>query len=151
MDQETVYIHYGSDRFRTPDPIRNREYFTKPRGGLWASRKDESGGWKSLCECEEFRVEKLDYHFTFRLKPNARVLELNQKDQLDDLPKQTSSDYRDGEYAMCILDFEQLVKEYDAIEVTNIGPLYWRLYGWDCKSILIMNPDIVDILEEGKL
>ena len=46
---------------------------------------------------------------------------------------------------MCCLDFEKLSKDYDAIEVIDIGKFYWALYGWDCNSILIMNPDIVEV------
>ena len=44
-----------------------------------------------------------------------------------------------------ILDFEKIAKEFGAIEV-NISSdekLYWKLYGWDCDSILIMNPNVV--------
>ena len=36
---------------------------------------------------------------------------------------------------------------YDAIEVIDIGKFYWALYGWDCNSILIMNPDIVEVTD----
>ena len=43
------------------------------------------------------------------------------------------------------------MKKYDAIElhlsdeVTDdyLESLYFKLYGWDCDSILIMNPDII--------
>ena len=43
------------------------------------------------------------------------------------------------------LDFEKLAQEYDAIEVLISGDpgLYYELYGWDCDSILIMNPEII--------
>ena len=55
----------------------------------------------------------------------------------------------------CCLDFELLTYEYDAIELhlsedNSRGDfmecLYWVLYGWDCDSILIMNPDVVEVL-----
>ena len=45
----------------------------------------------------------------------------------------------------CFLDFEKLSKSYDVIEV-NISAdrdLYWELYGWDCDSILVMNPSVI--------
>ena len=44
------------------------------------------------------------------------------------------------------IDFEKLAEQgWDAVEVkiSNDMRLYWALYGWDCDSILIMNPDVV--------
>lgn len=49
------------------------------------------------------------------------------------------------------IDFEALMKDYDAVEVhlsedSTCGyddGLYWKMYAWDCDSILIMNPDVV--------
>ena len=144
---KTVYIHYGDDRFHDPRPIKNREYFTKPCGGLWASRKYGESTWKDWCFSEDFRVDTFDRSFEFTLKDDARVLELSDVDQFDNLPILSKE-----ENGRCgptyFLNFEELAKQYDAIEVTNIGNLYFTLYGWDCNSILIMNPDIVEVKEE---
>lgn len=143
-----VYIHYGSPELEKVDPIRNSSYLPKPVGGLWASRKDDLRGWKRWCICEEFHLDKLNISFEFVLKDNARVLELSDADQLDDLPKINRSDRpydKNDQWSICYLDFEKLSKEYDAVEVVDIGHFYWPLYGWDCNSIVIMNPDIVEI------
>lgn len=100
---------------------------------------------KNWCEAEEFGLDRLDRHFLFTLKAGAKVLELNHEDQLDNLPKLEPYNKHDH-YDSCNLDFEKLSSEYDAIEVTDIGRLYWPLYGWDCNSILVMNPDIVNVV-----
>lgn len=143
MESNTVYIHYGDDTFRKMNPIKNIVWFTKPHGGLWASRVGDPQGWKDWCETEEFRLNALGSYFLFTLKPEARVLELSHEDQLKNLPKLKPYNKNDM-WSECILDFEKLAMEYDAVEVTNIGRLYYPLYGWDCNSILVMNPDIVD-------
>ena len=150
MEPSTVYVHYGDDTFHQPNPITNRRCFTKPHGGLWASRKDDPHGWKNWCEDEEFRLDMFGCGFYFALKPGAKVLELSHEDQLKDLPKLNmfalhpciNYSFDDS----CNLDFEALKKEYDAIELTNIGRLYFPLYGWDCNSILVMNPEVVEVL-----
>ena len=146
MPDKQVYIHYGDYYFRTPQPIKNLEYFTKPRGGLWASRKNGELTWRDWCEAEEFRLDSLNESFEFTLKDDARILTLNDEEQLTDLPVLFRERYA-SDYSSIYLDFEKLKEQYDAIEVTNISNLYWKLYGWDCNSILIMNPDIVEVME----
>lgn len=148
MENKLVYIHYGDDTFRTPDPIQNSKYRNKPRGGLWASRKDAEYGWKDWCIAEEFRLDTFDRSFKFQLKDGARVLILSEKEQLDVLPNLNDFHSKNDPYADCCLDFEKLSRDWDAIELTNCWKFQWALYGWDCDSIIIMNPDIVEIMEE---
>ena len=140
-EERTIYIHYGDDRFRKMDPIRNG-FLTKPAGGLWASRINDPGGWISWCLSKEFCLYKLKDGFTFQLTDNAKVLELNDIKQLDDLPKLYPYN-RDERMEECFLDFEEIAKEYDAIELTEEWKFHWALYGWDCNCIVILNPDCV--------
>lgn len=43
------------------------------------------------------------------------------------------------------IDFEALKTKYDVLEcsLTKYPELYWSLYGWDCDSILVMNPEVI--------
>lgn len=149
MSDKQVYIHYGDYCFRTPQPIKNIGYFTKPQGGLWASRKNGELTWKDWCEAKKFRLDSLNESFEFTLKDNARILTLNDEEQLTDLPVSFLENYA-NDFSHIYLDFEKLKEQYDAIEVINISNLYWRLYGWDCNSILIMNPDVVEVVSYEK-
>lgn len=155
MLESKKYIHYGHSSFNRNlfVPIRNREMFTKPSGGLWASAVDAGYGWKDWCICNDFNTHRLVDYFTFTLSENARVVHIDDVIQLNGLPQ------LDGEMMWCTLDFEQLLAEgVDAIElhlseekrdktacILSHG-LYWELYGWDCDSILIMNPDVVEVV-----
>ena len=47
-------------------------------------------------------------------------------------------------------DFEKIMAMgYDVIDyrlsddISGIGKLYWCLYGWDCDSILVLNPNVI--------
>lgn len=68
-----VYIHYGSTVFDSSKgfPIRNETNWSKPRGGLWASRQNSTFGWKTWCEQEEFGDCDEHNSFKFRLRDNA--------------------------------------------------------------------------------
>lgn len=145
MENKIRYIHYGDYVYRTPNPITNKAHWVKPHGGLWASRKDGDFTWKDWCEREEFRTDTFHEFFEFTLKDGARVLTLSKIEQLNDLPKFKGYD-PENQYSTCCLDFESLAKEYDAIELTDIHAFYFALYGWDCNCILIMNPDIVEVV-----
>ena len=149
MGDKVVYIHYGDNEFFTPNPIVN-DNFVKPSGGMWACRKDDPGlTWKAWCEKEDFHTERLNSWFEFTLKDDAKVLLLEEPEQLDNLPQIGTMDYKTSELHHCTLDFEQLAIEYDAIELTNIGKFYWKLYGWDVNCILIMNPDCIEEVMPG--
>ena len=138
------YVHYGHKKLdkKLFLPIENYELFSKPRGGLWASRADAKFGWKDWCEREKFRQYDDDDSFKFHLSEDANVIVINSVDDLKKLPIQKS----EFETLFFALDFEKMISDgVDAIEV-NISSdreLYMALWGWDCDSILIMNPDIV--------
>ena len=139
------YIHYGHKQF-IPEaftPIRNCVAFTKPYGGLWASPVDAEFGWKEWCEREDFRECDTKNSFTFTLSESAKVLTISSVTEARRLPQ-----VRD-ELTLpwwVIPDFEELVWQgYDAVELklSEDWSLYQALYGWDCDSILVMNPEVV--------
>ncbi len=140
------YIHYGHKSFDRNRfmPIRNERCFTKPRGGLWASPVDAEYGWKKWCDENEFRECNLDNSFTFTLSPEARVLYIGNIGDLDGLPQVKNEFSYSG---WCQLDFEKLLEMgYDAVEISISADnrLYWALYGWDCDSIVILNPNVIE-------
>ena len=139
-----TYIHYGHKHFDKYlfAPIKNMHSLTKPLGGLWASNTDAVYGWKDWCEDNEFRRCEKDHSFAFVLTDDARILTIN---SLDDLKNLLKGENKYGIDTWTILDFEKLSQQYDAIEVniSSDSMLYHSLYGWDCDSILIMNPDVV--------
>lgn len=147
------YIHYGHSSFNHDlfCEIKNRELFVKPWGGLWASDVDAEYGWKDWCVSQNFYVERLNEHFIFTLSDDAKVLHIYDVKQLEELPQLIE----DFDLYVC-LDFEQLLADgWDVIELHlseekvdfddwfNRRGLYFDLYGWDCDSILIMNPEVI--------
>ena len=151
-----IYIHYGSDKFELEkfQPIKNKMLSVKPTGGLWASPIYAKEGWREWCERNNFQYCDLKKFFVFGLKPETRVLFIDDVKQLDDLPKaENPAIFENFNFWVC-LDFEKLSKEYDAIEITLSeekshkgefwGGLYDKLYGWDCDSICVMNPDCIN-------
>lgn len=152
--KDKVYIHYGSDHFDKSlfCEIINRRYTNKPLGGLWSSPVESDITWKDWCEAESFRECDEKNSFKFRLKPEARVLVLESRDDLANLPRVKL----DLSYiTMNIdIDFEALSEEYDAIMVyvhrgkDHLDSLYYELYGWDCDTLLVMNKDVIEVIED---
>lgn len=153
-EEEKVYINYGRIEFKKQlfCPTRNRAGFPKPEGGLWASNVNAEYGWKDWCRDENFRECNIENSFKFKLSDSARVLEINSVKDLEDLPLVSGTKLEGNPYFCIPLDFEKICKNYDAIELTisNDWRLYYSLYGWDCDSILIMNPDIIIPLNGGE-
>ena len=146
-----TYIHYGHTAFMPEQfcPIRNRYGFTKPYGGFWASPKDAERGWKDWCEAEGFRECKESNAFCFTLRDDAHVLTIVNTEQVRSIPQQHNTIFTSLLWKS--LDFEALEQSgVDAVEVSLSADwnLYYELYGWDCDSILIMNPEIIVTLKE---
>lgn len=143
------YIHYGHKHFDREkfQPIRNCRSFTKPFGGFWASPVDAEFGWKQWCDREDFRECRVEDSFTFTLSEKARVITVLSANGAKVLPQQDNP----HDFHWVTPDFEKLAEQgWDAVEVklsADFG-LYWALYGWDCDSILILNPEV--IVECGK-
>ncbi len=155
------YIHYGASEFHHIAPIKNREMFVKPLGGLWASPVNSPRGWKEWCAQANYETGGFAESFTFTLTDDAKIIHIYSVRQLEELPKaklpkELEKLNLDAMYVM--LDFEALEKEYDGIELHMSeekyepgqdyigGGLYFKLYGWDCDSILIFHDEVV-ILE----
>ena len=148
---DKLYIHYGSTRFDSARfiPIKNREVFAKPTGGLWGSPVDAEFGWNDWCKAEDFGECNDDESFLFALTDTANVLYINSVSDLSELPK---IDLGFSFSTWVLLDFEKLVNTgIDAIQMNmsngrcrNIDQdLYFQMYGWDCDSILVMNKVVI--------
>lgn len=148
--KKQIYIHYGHDRF-VPDQFRvpeNRVYFTKPKGGLWASPIDAKYGWKDWCESEEFRECSDQNSFQFTLSDDSIVFNIHNVLDLNALPQQ-----KHEKHLAYDIDFEAMIQSgFDAIELhlSEDPELYWELYGWDCDSILILNKDVIMPITENQ-
>lgn len=153
--KEKEYIHYGATTLHKIEPIKNRPYFTKPEGGLWASPVDAEFGWKEWCERENFRKNSEDNAFRFRVKNPSKIIHIRDVKDLEKLPMQKSKFGLKDSLTM-VLDFEKIQKDYDGIELhlseekltreTFCNGLYFKLYGWDCDSILIFHENAIEVV-----
>jgi len=144
-----TFRHHGNKTFNKEwvAHIHNGGFGTKPLGGLWASPITEDGksAWWHWCKEEEYQVKRLKQHFDFRLRNGSKIKTLITKEDLDDCPKTDTPQYSINDKAV-YLDFEELVKqEFDAIYHES-GCLYWELYGWDCDCLLVLNPDVIEVV-----
>jgi hypothetical protein len=140
-------IHYGSNKFDPNKfiPIKNQGW-VKPMGGLWTSPVKSDYGWKDWCTIEEFRECDINNSFTVYLKEDSKILIIDSYDDLSKIPTiELSGNYFDK----LLPDFEKLSLMYDTIWLTTNGQYKTRntkplnLYGWDCESVLILNPNCI--------
>jgi len=143
-----TYVHYGSQKYDPEifQPIRNINSFSKPHGGLWASRDNAEYGWRDWCKDNDYGTIVEENSFRFIVSDTANILYLKTENDLLNLPLQRDSR---PAYQWYFPDFEKLLADgIDAVEVIDIDQLYYPLYGWDCESIVVMNPDIIIPLEK---
>lgn len=138
-----VLIHYGATELKPVAKIENNNW-VKPKGGLWTSPIESNWAWKHWCESEQFRDCDEENSFTISLKPDAKILKIDEAGDLMGLPKKILIE------SIVYPDFEKLAEMYDAIWLTEKGQWETRysqpmsLYGWDCESVLILNESCID-------
>ena len=149
------YIHYGSSKFdinKFGKPKNCSTLWNKPdpHTCLWASPIDSENGWLQWSLDNLFRTDELKSSFIFELTPNSKILNIRNDDELQQSVDSGLLHNRYTEFLGFLsdeyyMDFEQLAKDgYDAIEVHICSnKIYFGLYGWDCDSLLVLNPDCV--------
>lgn len=142
------YIHYGCSNFDINffDPIHNCSVpWIKPFGGLWGSPVECKGSsWKDFCISENFDVDRLGEYFYFSIKPEAKGMVIKSTKDIETKlnPYIVSNLFGDSVKA---IDFEALMSAgYDYMYVEmNSSDLYFALYGWDCTSVVVFQPDCI--------
>ena len=153
-ESDKIYIHYSKDlvtnhfdRTRFAAINNDARYCSgiKVFGGLWGSPIDSDFGWKDWCEGEEYRDCIITASFMFRLKPGNRVLMLDHLGDENGYPKWHDRDLKGFDRNKIVFDYKKLMKMgIDAVEVEDISNFYDSLYGWDCNSIFVLNPDVIE-------
>jgi hypothetical protein len=136
-------ITYGKGDFFDKNkfqPVKNTPYWNKPSGGLWASPINCNYGWKEWCIIEEFG--DLSSNFKFSITGNIFKIKI---DNLNKLPLITNNSREFPIYTI-VIDFEAAVNSgIDAIWLTESNIRHKSFYGWDCESVLILNPNCIQI------
>lgn len=143
--KDRVFAHYGHERFVKElfCPVVNEPGWIKPAfgTGFYASDVDSEYGWKQWVEDEQFHLDKyLSSFFLFKVKEDARIFHLRTLEDMCNAPEAPNPFGLKGHY---LIDFEKLSQYYDAIDYYETSELHYPLYGWDCDTLLVMNPDII--------
>ena len=148
-----AYRHYGSSNFESDkfEKIVNRSGWIKPFGGLWAEPiAHNKYGWIEWCTDNDFRTGSLDEWFDFEIKDESKIFKISNEQDVYKLKnigccKYTISSF-ENEIDVYFIDFENMLNiGYDAVEMRLTNFTYWALYGWDCDSIIVLNPEAIYI------
>lgn len=139
-------LHYGASQYDPNKfaPISDVPFRNKPKGGLWTSPVASKYGWIDWWEENEFG--ELGSFFEIEFTGTVFVI-----DSVNDMNKLPWIDLDGHSFisfqAMCAIGFT-----YDAIHLTEKGQMDTRfthprsLYGWDCETVLVMNPDSIQAI-----
>ncbi len=146
--KDLTYIHYGSTSFNIEeyDEIKNVD-FSKPAGGFWASPANSEIGWKHFLDATGWAEYNEENSFSFQLQKECRLCVIDSFKDLENLPSLTAFEH--PLLKQSFPDFEKIKESYDAILLTPRGffetkhSFHLSLWGWDCESLLILNPNII--------
>lgn len=148
--REDLLIHYGDTSYSLEKFQKiTDEGWVKPRGGLWTSPLKSEWGWRDWCNAENFRECKREDSFLLKLNEDSRIYIIDSVEDVRKAPVKTL-----GYMNRMTINFEILSQDYDALWLTRKGESETRweevysLYGWDCESVLILNPHSVTQVEQ---
>jgi hypothetical protein len=142
------FLHWAK---QAPTKIESKEQRQSPKPlGLWFSVGDGDDGWRSWCESEGFRLDRLANVVEVILNRDARVLTIASAPDFDIFNDRfvVEPDHHLLPTGWAV-DWAAVAREHDAI---IIAPYRWdrRLsersfwyYGWDCVSGCVWNADAV--------
>lgn len=142
------------------NPISDKVWpgLEKPKGGLWASPVNSVFGWKDWCRSEDFRTDRLKTWTKFKISPKAKILVINSYWDLVDIAKKYAEESPDNYNR--VLKFKKMQEDgYSGVFLTYRGhlenhfvwdresPISFALNTWDCESIVLFDPEVIEILE----
>ena len=156
MNIPKVWLHIGSAVFDSSkfNAVTNREYFNKPLGGLWGAAYTPDNESKSAWH--EFSGQS-GPAFTFTLKDDARILLINDQQDLSDFIDIVGNTMNEKVFwdSITTPNFEVAAEYWDVIYLTPKGQVSTHLpfdgsrslYGWDVPSCLVLHPHVVTMQE----
>ena len=157
-DIRKKYVTYLEDEFNyrklvdykyVNDEINS---LNKPTGCLWASPVDASYSWMDYCTDNEILLDRFNHSIEFNIKEGNKILEIGMKD-VENYGKQES--YINNYIVDDRLDFKKLYNDgIVAVELLDacighcfINKLEANFNAWDCDSIVILNPECINITD----
>lgn len=144
-------LHYSDtplkEVYNAPYQVEGR----KPVGLWFSTNKDD--GWRSWCKSQDFRQDCFNYKTTIKFKPDAKILQLTNKQAVKKFWQKYGKPTGTGGYAWekNALDWSQITKKYDAIYMpeyyNELRKQYYWYDAWDCSSGCVWNADAIDRIE----
>ena len=137
-------------------------------GCFWASPVDTNYGWKDWCEDEQFNLDRFECSQTFTLKETANICTIDSMESLKEFMKKYTkySDFDENHnnvlkdvtddmdlnrwftFGSFKFDWNKVLHDYDGMEIShdfNFNIMHNIFNTWDCDSICIWNPDIIEL------
>ena len=138
---------FQAEKFDTATVWPGREYFAKPKGGLWGSPVDAEYGWKEWCESADFRefTEADSFHWI----ASGRIFWIDSYRDCLKLPWNDPPSEGFWSAHSRGIDWEELKKVCDVVYLTERGEQETRytsdvtLYGYDCECVLALNESAI--------
>lgn len=160
----TRYVHYGHSKYDRDKVCYAKNQLIpvrcKPAFGLWASREDSRYGWIDWCRNqadpdsgEEFGFGNFESSFEFELSPQSKIFEIHSEEDILPYIIRNSILGEDSFNLTSIvdgIDFNKMMDDgYDGVELflSDDFSMHNGIFNlWDCDSIVVWNPDIINTL-----
>ena len=167
--KQQIYETYGLGNKFYPNKLKIDLHCVcgKP-AGWWGSPVDAKYSWRDWCENEQWvpggrSIEEYfsdDNKILWTLKEDTKILMINTPKDFETLRDNHYIILQGDEYPSYTFDFNKVLEDgYSAVQLNDgyIGHYFSRdidhrleilMNGWDCDSIVVLDPSKIIILEE---
>ncbi|MDR2575445.1 MAG: hypothetical protein LBC52_03280 [Treponema sp.] len=126
------YIHYTSRNIDTLDLNRVYAQYTRKLAfntpnGLWLSVAGIHD-WEQYCRKYQNRLDALQYEFQILLKPQAKILILNNKIAFEGFLKEYG--HCKEKYFDISIRWEKIINNYQGIALPHVFPKLMNMFSW---------------------
>jgi len=139
-------VHYSGEKLEGKPYYHDSPISEIKPNGFWVSDDDCEDNWKTWCEGEDFRLDRLKYRYEIKLYKNNKIQIITNNKELQQFSYNFAKQSIEN-ITPWYLDWNRVKELYDGVIITphmwdvRLDYIWYSI--WDCASGVIWNMNVI--------